>query len=265
MRRVIFNQKGGVGKSTITCNLAAINAHHGRSTLVVDLDPQSNSSHYILGHTLLDPQVTMHGLYDNILAYNHLNKQQLQKFIHLSPFENLSVLPACGDLELLHTKLESRHKIYKLRDILKQLGEVYDDIYIDTPPALNFFSRSALIAADRCLIPFDCDEFSRRALLTLKENLIEIQQDHHPDLSVEGIIVNQFQSQAKLPKVLVNSLEETELPVIGPYLSSSIKVRESHQAAQPLIYFAPKHKLTEEFLAIYAALYENVESVVMVE
>ncbi|MFM9470049.1 ParA family protein, partial [Streptomyces scabiei] len=75
--------------------------------------------------------------------------------------------------------LESKHKIYKLAAALKELSNSYDAIYIDTPPAFNFYTLSALIAAERCLIPFDCDAFSRRALYTLLENVGETQSDHN--------------------------------------------------------------------------------------
>ena len=78
-------------------------------------------------------------------------------------------------------------------------------MYIDTPPALNFYTRSALIAVERCLIPFDCDDFSRRALYTLLENVKEIQQDHNAALEVEGIVINQFQPRASLPQRLVET------------------------------------------------------------
>ena len=73
-------------------------------------------------------------------------------------------MPAHPELDTLHGKLESRYKIYKLRDALNE--PTPDAVYIDTPPALNFYTRSALIAVERCLIPFDCDDFSRRALCT---------------------------------------------------------------------------------------------------
>ena len=116
----------------------------------------------------------------------------------------LDVMPAHADLDALHGKLESRYKIYKLRDALVELEATYDAIYIDTPPALNFYTRSALIAVERCLIPFDCDDFSRRALYTLLDNVKEIQQDHNDALEVEGIVINQFQPRASLPAKLLS-------------------------------------------------------------
>ena len=131
--------------------------------------------------------------------------------------------PSHPSLDELHAKLESRYKIYKLRDALDELAEQYDRIYIDTPPALNFYTRSALIAAQGCLIPFDCDDFSRKALYNLLDNVQEIQADHNEGLQVSGIVVNQFQPRAKLPQQLVQELIDEGLPVLQPYLSASIK------------------------------------------
>jgi len=171
-----------------------------------------------------------------------------------TPWENLSLLPSHPSLDELHPKLESRYKIYKLRDALIEIGQTYDRIYIDTPPALNFYTRSALIASEGCLIPFDCDDFSRRALYTLMENVQEIQADHNEDLRVAGIVVNQFQPRASLPQKLVQELIDEGLPVLQPYLSASVKIKESHQLARPMIHLDARHKLTLELLALHDAL-----------
>ncbi|KAB7622624.1 ParA family protein [Alkalilimnicola sp. S0819] len=253
MKRVIFNQKGGVGKSSITCNLAAISAAQGLRTLVVDLDPQGNSSQYLLGNDTDELPDIITDFFEQMLSFR-LNEKPVHEFIHETPFENLHLMPANRELENLQGKLESRYKIYKLRDALAQLEEDYDRVYVDTPPALNFFTRSALIAADRCLIPFDCDDFSRRALYELIYNVREIREDHNRDLEVEGIIVNQYQARASLPRQVVEELREEGLPVIDAYLSSSVKIRESHQCHKPLIHLAPRHKLTTEFQALHDKL-----------
>ncbi|HMV18041.1 MAG TPA: ParA family protein [Zoogloea sp.] len=253
MRRVVFNQKGGVGKSTITCNLAAISAHQGLRTLVVDLDPQGNSTHYLLGHALENADDTLAGLFEQTLAFK-FNPRQTAEFVQPTPFPGLSLLPSHPSLEELQSKLESRYKIYKLRDALDELADRFDAVYIDTPPALNFYTRSALIATRRCLIPFDCDDFSRRALYALLENVQEIKADHNRDLEVEGIVVNQYQPRASLPQKLVQELIAEGLPIFKTYLSSSIKIRESHEQAKPMIHLEPRHKLAQEFIALHGEL-----------
>jgi chromosome partitioning protein len=256
MRRVVFNHKGGVGKSTITCNLAAVSAAGGARVLVVDLDPQGNSTQYLLGKHGRDLEPTLADFFEEVLGFPHRPKKP-HEFAHGTRFERLDVLPSHPLLAEQQGKLESRYKIFKLREALAELDKKYDFIYIDTPPALGFFTRSALIATDRLLIPFDCDDFSRRALYSLLKDIAEIRADHNVGLLVEGIVVNQFAPRARLPQKIVQELIDEGLPVLQPYLSSSVKVRESHERAKPLIYLTPRHKLTLEYVAVHAGLEER--------
>lgn len=253
MRRVVFNQKGGVGKSTITCNLAAINARRGRKTLVVDLDPQTNSSHYLLGDYAEEATPNLSDFFNDVLSFKFSRRRSIEAFIHPTPFENLYIIPGHRELDSLRDKLGAKYKIYKLREALEGL-KGYADVIMDTPPAMNFFTRSALIAAETCLIPFDCDDFSRRAVYRLLEDVEEIREDHNDELEVEGIVVNQFQPQAKLPRRLVEEMVSEDLPVLEARISSSVKVKESHDQSKPLVHLDSKHKLTAQFFQLWEEL-----------
>jgi chromosome partitioning protein len=257
MRRVVFNQKGGVGKSSIACNLAAISASQGYKTLLIDLDVQGNSSSYLGINTHDEAQLPENNIADffkrstgGLLSVRKAPKE----FVLPTAIENLSLICSSPQLETLEMELERRHKIYKLREALIKLEGDFDRMYIDTPPNFNFYSKSALIAADTALIPFNCDSFSKQALYNLLGNLEELKEDHNPELELEGVVVNQFNGQAKLPGELIAELQAEQLPVLKSYLATSIKMKESQRAQRPMIDFAPSHKLTKQLLALFAEI-----------
>jgi chromosome partitioning protein len=141
MRRVVFNQKGGVGKSSITCNLAAISAERGLRTLVVDLDVQGNSSYYlgldIHAANIPSPDANIAQLLKQSSSTWFATAEPALSFVRETPFSNLDLLSASPALGQLAIELESRYKIYKLREVLDELSQHYDRIYIDTPPNFN--------------------------------------------------------------------------------------------------------------------------------
>lgn len=251
MIRVVFNQKGGVGKTSITCNLAAVSAKQGKRTVVIDLDPQFNASHYLLGDVEVDDSIAD---YLDQTGGMFAQGKKATEFVYKTPFDNLYVLPSSPKLPEIEHKLESRYKIYKLRDAVQELNEEYDEIFIDTPPAFNFFTKSALIGCNRVLIPFDCDAFSRQSLDKVSEAIFDICEDHNPELMIEGVVVNQFQARAKLPQQLIDDIKDAGYPILPVRLGSSVKMRESHQVSKPLVFFAPSHNLTQQFVQLFESL-----------
>lgn len=255
MIRVLFNKKGGVGKSSLTVNLAAIAASRGLKTLILDLDTQCNASRY-LSRENGEKEQSIFELFDQTITF-HIRKKPPLEYCQETDFDNLYMIPGSPNLADIESELDSRHKIYKLREALQKLDAEFDRIYIDTPPALNFFSLSALIGAHTVLIPIDCDDFAIQGLLSLQQQIAEITEDHNDDLRVEGIIANQYMANAKLPSKIIDDLIAQDYPVIPQYISQSVKMRESHQEQKPLIHLAPKHKLTQSIVAVFDAIEAN--------
>lgn len=248
IRRVVFNQKGGVGKTSITCNLAAAFAAAGKKTLVVDLDAQANTSHYLLCDGAIGGK-TVTDFFESTLSTLKIFGQPISDCLYRSDFPNLWVLPADSRLAEIQPKLEARYKIFKLSQALDALieSQKFDAVFIDTPPSLNFYSMSALMASDRVLVPFDCDAFSASAVEQVGEIVKEVAMDHRPTLAIEGIIINHYQAQANHHKGAIEAISRLGYPLLKPYLSPSVVMRESHAARVPLVFYKPSHKLASEF------------------
>ena len=163
-------------------------------------------------------------------------------------------MSADARLSDLQTKLETKHKIYKLGEMLADCARSSTQIFIDTPPALNFYTLSALIA--RRALP---DSLRLRRLLapgavSAARERRRDQARSQQEAEGRGIVVNQFNARSNLPTRVVDELIAEKLPVIPQYISTSIKIKESHEAAKPLIYMEPGHKVAQEYRALYELL-----------
>lgn len=229
----VINQKGGVGKTTTSINMAATIAAMGFKTLAIDMDPQSNMSQS-LGIMSFDSGTP--NLFED-------PKATLSKSINETSITDLSIIPA--DLSLAQVEWELL-KSFKgthtsiLRDKLKARTDEFDYCIIDCPPSLGIFSLNALIAADRVLIPVGLDPFGLIGIKYLINTITDIRMNVNKQLKILGIARTMWDMRPRLGRDISASLEE-DYPgkVLETIIKMNIRVKESAVAQMPVVIYEP--------------------------
>lgn len=239
----IFNQKGGVGKTTTNINLAACLAMKGKKVLVLDIDPQGNTTSG-LGIPKRNLPCT---------SYDLLIEESINPFdaIYRTSVENMDIIPASVDLagaEIELVKIAGREK--KLQIALDQVRDEYDYIFVDCPPSLSLLTINALTAVDSVLVPIQCEFYALEGVSQLMSTIELVRQSFNPTLTVQGVLLSMFDGRANLSIQVAEEVKN----YFGDKLYSTVSPRnvrlaEAPSYGVPITQYDPSSKGAKAYMA----------------
>jgi len=244
----IANQKGGVGKTTTSINLAAALAQKGYETLLLDLDPQGNAT-----LSFLDPEQIQTSIYEVLTEDDKTVKDAVCK----TPYKHLSVVPARINLAKFESKLLGDiDSHFRLKDRLKSVVKEFKYIIIDTPPTLGLMTVNSLVASTHLLVPIQSSYFALEGTDDLLETVEKIRARANPSLEFLGVVITIHDKRTILGRDIRNHINEVfGKKVFRTIISRSVRLEESPAYKEPIFTFAPHstgaleyYKLSEEVI-----------------
>lgn len=242
----LVNQKGGVGKTTSSINLAAALGQLGKKTLLIDMDPQSNATTGVG----LNSSDFEYDIYETITGIC-----KIEKAVHKTKFKNLSVIPSTLNLAGIDVEFVKKmiadntfQRNNQLRDVLAPIKEKYDYIIIDCQPSLGLCTMNALVASDSVIIPVQCEFYALEGITQLLNSIIMVQNSMNPELRIEGVLLTMLDGRTNIGLEVIEEIRKYfKDKVFNTIIPRLVRLVEAPSHGKPINEYDPESRGAEAY------------------
>ena len=251
----VFNQKGGVGKTTTNVNLSASIGKLGKKVLVLDMDPQGNTTS---GYGI-DKDNIENTIYEVIIE-----NLDIRDAIIKTEFENIDIIPSASELSGAEIELANeKDREFKLRNSLYKIKDQYDYIFIDCPPSLGMLTINCLTAVNSVLIPIQCEYYALEGVSQLMSTYQLVKKRLNPDIEIQGVVLSMFDGRANLSIQVVEEVKKYfKGSVYNTLIHRNVRLAEAPSYGKPVIYYDTRCKGTEAYKELAEEFIELEEDVI---